>query len=264
MANLRYNDVKWTIPFPFDEQKEIFFNALDTFVTDYIGEDNVFDTFYDNIYTPIISDKIMLDKFYSGLPNKYNLQITCTDNGLDEELFSDIKFNIYIKYLNSLKASLVISDSNLFNFLNENYPDIKKFAYEDLITIEEGFTNSIDYYENLQTKYDRVILNPIYVRDRFFDEYKSFSDVSKFEIIVNYEAYENTDFKEAYENSIILNQDEIKRLVEEVGIKHFRINGLNLYPSQIIECLFYYVFYPETKDIFTLNEIYKGYVYEEL
>lgn len=259
---LRYKDIKWTIPFPYDKRKEVFFKTLDNFVTEYIGEDNVFEACFDNIYSPIISDKIMLDNFYSVLPSKYNLQIICINN-LEEDLFSDPGFNIYINYLNSLKASLIISDSNFFDFLNEKYKDIKKIAYEDLITIEEGFKNSVDYYETLQNKYDRVILNPIYVKDKFFMEYKSFSDVSKFEIIVNYESYMNSNIKEAYENSFILNKDEIKMLIEEVGIKHFRLNGLNYFPSQIIECLFSYVFYPDAKSIFILNEMYRNNMYKE-
>ena len=239
---LRYNNVKWSLPL-LNENNDLM-NALYQF----LGEDvqNFIDNIYGKIQLPVSAMekdfKALLDRSFS-LPIEYLI----ADENIDPQEFESEAFKKHLSFLNEKNASIVTSREELLNFVKENYPNINVIASEVLSVGQLEPDKEVEFYENLASRYDRVLLHPQYVKGVFLTQYSKFSDLSKYEVFVNW------NFNEDW----VLTRDELNFLSEQAGVKHFRLFGENVPMGFILDILFKYVFEPDTHTVFGLTEYLK-------
>lgn len=255
MINTRYKNIKWTIPVILNN--EIFIDSINNIITKFYQEENPIEALcYFGICTNIFEDFTSKNFSKNSLTN-YNLQYIYQDLLIDNRIFNNKNFEDFLSFASKYQFSFITSNDFLLKFIINKYDKIKVIASEQKSRMDKITDNEIDYYEMLCKKYDKVILSPKYVKEDFFKQYKNFSDTSKFEIYVNYD--DSKDIKKDIRNSFALTNDEIKRLIEEVGIKHFRLYGYNKNLSCIIEDFFRYIFYPEPETIYLFSKIINDY-----
>lgn len=175
-----------------------------------------------------------------------NENIYCYNNfseyNLTDEDLKDEKSNFLLDLTIQNKGFAEISSDKLYKHIKSRYPNAKIIA-----SVEKSFNEledgkEVEFYNSLLDKYDRVVLSPVFVRkDSFFKDIEKIKDVERLEIIVNERNNKNDllnkeneatkipiNFKEVYENSLSLSNEEIDDIFNKTGIKNFRIIGDNL------------------------------------
>ena len=168
----------------------------------------------------------------------------------DEDL-RDKDSNRILESYTEIKSEVEVSSDKLYDYIKSRFPYIITTAsvVKSIYELEEG--NEVEFYKRLLDKYDRVVLSPKYVKEKFMQDYDKFEDLSRFEIIVNdrcinncprikdcIESVENDilfkncpknnmSLKDLYNSSLALNEEEMDNLVN-IGINIFRLEGQDL------------------------------------
>lgn len=256
MAELKYNKVKWTIPILYNGENILY--PLDYFVSNYIEEENPFESFSGNLFFLTRPNEEYVDNIMKEIPLKYKSQFYFDEYNIDSRLFYDENFARFLHILEKKNISIVISNDFLFNFIQKDYKNISLVASESKLKNEKGRNNQIneiDFYNDLICRYDRVILDPEYVKTGFMKDYKEFTDVSKVEIYVNYAPLPERKLEEILYKDYYLSPEEIEFLVKEAGIEHLRLCQNNNLSARMFGYLFNYVFKLDAKSILIFSDL---------
>lgn len=250
---LKYNDVNWDLPYLLSDSNNISlkFCYRSQIVTNKIP----FKYLHGAFHCKWNGEELELPEYYPvEFPNiiKRNLVQpigTFSSYSLKEEDLRDKTSNAILEAFIDAQGEIEISSDILYNYIKKCYPNTKLIAsyVKSVYEMEEG--KEVEFYNKLLDKFDKVILSPQYVKEKFFKEYEKFSDISRLEIIVNercikncpcikecFNAVENESLyiecpknnksiRDLYDNSLALTTNEVDFLVNEIGIKFLRIKG---------------------------------------
>lgn len=191
-------------------------------------------------------------KFYNECINYYG---NFSEYNLTVEDLNDTKSNFLLDFTIKNNGFVEISSDKLYKYIKSKYPNAKIVASVEKSFYELENGKEVDFYNNLLDKYDRVVISPNFVKkDSFFDDVEKIKDVSRLEIIVNDQKtkynYLNKEketikqplnFKDLYENSLCLSNEEIDNIFNKTGIKNFRIIGDSLKQHEYLFIIANYV-----------------------
>lgn len=240
LKEYNYNNIIWDVPILFTNAE--FLHILDKCISTYGNFENPFKIIHGHFYDPInicfINMSYLLNDKDISSKKTFQLNFELNKN---HAIFYDEKFANIMSKLNEINSEVVFNDNFMYNYVKNKFFNIKLVASYMQLFKESISSNKIDFYENLIQKCDRVILEPYYVKNDLYKDYKNYSDMSKFEIIVDFDV-----------NTFLLIEDIIK--LKDIGIKYFRINNCNYTPIQFLQQLFYYIFVPDSLSYFTISE----------
>lgn len=253
---LRYDNVDWDLPFLLGNHIKIAESFIekvkeieDKNPVKYLhglisckwnGEEFPVENYYNFEFSSYVRKRQVIPVFPFS---NYNI----TDRDL-----RDGKSNLLLDKLYENMGEVEVSSDTLYNYVKRRFPFMKIIASPVKSYFELEENNEVDFYNKLLDKYDRVILSPHYVKEKFLRDYDKFSDISRIEIIVNERCLlncpelkncintipeigeytscpkNNMALKDIYNNSVALSNDEVDKLVNEIGIKTLRIKGRNL------------------------------------
>lgn len=291
MSVLRYENVKWSVPFLFNEH--IFLLNLCKVFSDAETKCPI-ESVYGHIRNKwnggdcSVSRNFNVGQVFQDL--KYlNLEssIDFSNYHLEESHLKDNYSNQLLDYGYSHGASFIVSSDLLYGYIKKRYPNAKCIASEvkSIYELKDGC--EVDYYKHLSDKYDKIILPTKYVKEKFLSDVESYENVEKFEVTVNdtclngcpkliehIETIENFELGKAkytdyYEfcpkkdielidgitRTLVLSKDELDRLVNEIGITHLRIKGFTFPMESYPEILSNYMFNTFGEFQFMANEI---------
>lgn len=235
---LKHENIIWSIPNLFLNNEYI------SIIDNLFKEKNTYNPvkiIHGNLFEPIQTCLININYF---LDNEFNsepvLQLNFEKNK-NHAIFYDEYFSITMSNLDRHNGEIVYKDDFLYNYIHNKFSNIKIIASPEKFRQESILGREINYYENLLQKCDRVILDPTYVKTKFLEDYKKYSDISKFEIIVD-----------ADEDKFLSNSDIDQ--FSKIGIKYFRLNKIGYSSLNNFEQLFYYIFEPDTYSLFAISE----------
>lgn len=262
MSLLRYENVNWSIPFLFNNL-DFFDTILDFLAT--TDTQNPIKNLYGHIRCKWNGNQASVQKIKNvgGILQKVsfykiNPVINFSNYHLEENDLKDKYCNDLLDYGVSIKAMFIISSDLLYDYIKNKYPNARLISSDikSLYELERG--KEIEYYKNLYDKYEMITLSPNYVKDGFLKDIEQYSDLSKFEIIVNNTCIKNCskmkehnesienfemgkseyiDFmqqcpkihmniKDGISNTLVLSRQELDNLVNNAGIKNLRINEI--------------------------------------
>lgn len=280
MSILRYEGVNWSVPFLFANQA--FYSNL----VRHFGEIDI-DLPVRDVYGfvrnkwngyEVGSERLRNIGFYIKdiVAGNATPVINFSNYHLEEQDLKDRYCNDLLDYAVGLKAKFIISSDLLYDYIKSKYPNARLISsnIKALYEIEKG--KESEFYNSLYDKYEMITLSPFYVKDGFLNDLDKYSDVSKFEVIVNdtclkscskfkehNEGVENfemgkceyidyykicpkneMDIKDGITQTLVLSRKELDNLVYNAGIKNLRLNGYSLQPILFNELISSYIFNP--------------------
>lgn len=247
---LKYNNIEWSIPTLINNSE---FNAiLSEWILKFGDIKNPIKSLYGKIFDPmdICAKKIADTISQNFISSNYSLQLS-TEGYSNPEIFYNEFFSDIMRNFNDKHYEIICNDDFTYNYIKNKFYNIKIIASSLNLVQDFSEKKPVAYYEDILQKFDRVILDPKYVKQSFLNDYKKYSNVSKFEVYAN------------YSDELALTADEIKKLSEEIGITHFRLSGTDCTVGTLIEYLFGYIFIPDAYSIYTLTEYLDSVVYSK-
>ena len=254
MISLRYDDVIWSIPVIFGDDLLCFsfLNILDKKNIDYNFElyGAPVCKWNDEKYNFIETNDI---NFVERIIDNFKFRNTYPVLSLDKFDISgkDLKddfSNDILKKCEEFDCNVTVASPKLLKYIRKNFPKIKCIASQlntikrfekDILNKSYKPEKELKYYNDLLKLYDRIILRPDFVKTPYIKDIK---DLSKVEVIVNYDCIQNCSHSSDFQTNdncnlkcvkdytyfdelnpdLFLSFEEIEKL-KNLGIKHFRI-----------------------------------------
>ncbi len=214
---------------------------------------------------------------------------TFSNYHITEEDLNDKFCNEILDAAVKLNCQFIISSDLLHNYIKKLYTEayctcsvIK--PYFELKNPDEG---EADFYNRMLDKFDRVVARPEYVKYKLKDEAHLISDLPRIEILLNqtclpncpfaakhYTAIEKAEYtdsedfdvdfqcprieqsiQEKTKNNVMLSPQELDFMVNELKIRHLKLQGRDFNKKMVLFLLISYMFEPVGDAQFTLMNL---------
>lgn len=214
---------------------------------------------------------------------------TFSNYHITEEDLNDKFCNEILDAAVKLNCQFIISSDLLHNYIKKLYPEayctcsvIK--PYFELKNPDDG---EADFYNRMLDKFDRVVTRPEYVKYKLKDEAHLISDLPRIEILLNqtclpncpfaakhYTAIEKAEYtdsedfdvdfqcprieqsiQEKTKNNVMLSPRELDFMVNELKIRHLKLQGRDFNKKMVLFLLISYMFEPVGDAQFTLMNL---------
>jgi len=207
--------------------------------------------------------------------NKYNIAVGVTFTNfhinLNDKLgnnFLNILSESQRKFLKNKKNEIFLINEKFRQYLRENYNFLLKFSiigHYDWLTNDPDINQAIEFYKNLEYKYDLIVPKRVYVDKKWFYENLN---IKKYEILYNYDCkydckffyshFKQISLQNLKENNNIdynidkcwitnqkpiqidMSNDYLKKLLK-LGYKNFKIAGRDTNFNELKHDLFYFI-----------------------
>lgn len=271
MILLRNENLIWSLPY-FRRLNERFLKSL---VEDLAGVDNIYPVQYLHGGIKCSWNKTKdyeyqdLNKFI--FPEVAEQHRICpvfdfSDYAISDEDLNDEVSNIILDIIMSKHGAFEVSSDKLYSYIKRRYPHAMLIAPVEKSEKEMEEGKEVDFYNRLLDKYDKVVLSPKYVKEKFLQDAEKINDPSRLEVIVNERRvfncagaeehnllvtkspknrflpdFQNINFRELYNNSLALSTDDIDNIYQNSYVRNFRIVGNNISTQDFLYLFLNYV-----------------------